>query len=202
MGDFIYDLLQDMHNYTNRFIDTMFDFCFYPIINKPTRITEQSRSCIDHIWTNVHDKSIKSAIITHLISDHLPVIQSTIISNDYKCKENPKTCKTRNFSKPNQALFYESLSAISPNSILHGSSADEAMDKFICKYTNLLNAHFLLVKNRKSTSNNIWFTNELQKLMNKKDRLYKKYIKDNTLTNKQNYNAARNMYFRKVTFEI
>ena len=87
----------------------MYDHSFYPIINKPTRITQNSSTCIDHIWTNIHAKIIKSAIITHKIADHLPVVQSTKISNF-------KTAlpKTRYFSKQNCARFIRALSEIDP----------------------------------------------------------------------------------------
>jgi len=62
----------------------MYDHSFYPIINIPTGICPTSNTCIDHIWTNVHDKIIKSSIITHMIADHLQIIQSTQISNDIR----------------------------------------------------------------------------------------------------------------------
>ena len=80
MGDFNYDLLHQSHAFADDFVDTIYDYSFYSIINKPTRITQNLSSCIDHNWTNIHDKIIKSAIITHKIADHLPVIQSTKIS--------------------------------------------------------------------------------------------------------------------------
>ena len=107
MGDFNYNLLQDSHTFIDNFVDTIYDHSFYPIINKPTRITQNSSTCIDHIWTNIHDKIIKSAIITHKIADHLPVVQSTKISNF-------KTAlpKTRNFSKQNCALFIRASNEI------------------------------------------------------------------------------------------
>ena len=81
MGDLNYDLLQDSHSFTDDFVDIMYDHSFYPIINKPTRITQSSSTCLDHIWTNIHDKNISSVIITHKIADHSPVIQSTKIIN-------------------------------------------------------------------------------------------------------------------------
>ena len=81
MGDLNYDLLQDSHTFKDDFVDIMYDRSFYPIINKPTRITQSSSTCTDHIWTNIHDKNISSAIITHKIADHLPVIQSTKTAN-------------------------------------------------------------------------------------------------------------------------
>ena len=74
MRDFNYDLLHQSHVFTDVFVDTMNDYSIYSIINKPTRITQNLSFCIDHIWTNIHDKIIKNAIITHKIADHLPVI--------------------------------------------------------------------------------------------------------------------------------
>ena len=73
-------MLHQSHAFTDDFVATMYDYSFYSSINNPTRITQNLSSCIDHIWTNIHDKIIKSAIITHKIADHLPVIQSTEIS--------------------------------------------------------------------------------------------------------------------------
>ena len=80
MEDFKHDLLLQSHAFTDDFVDTMYDYSFYLIISTPTRITQNLSSCIDHIWTNIHDKIIKSAIITHKIANHLPVIQSTEIT--------------------------------------------------------------------------------------------------------------------------
>ena len=63
MGDLNYDLLQDSHTFTDDFVDIMYDHSFYPIMNKPTRITQSSSTCIDHIWTNIHDKNISSSYL-------------------------------------------------------------------------------------------------------------------------------------------
>ena len=174
----------------------MYDYSFYPIINKPTRITQSSSTCIDHIWTNIHDKSISSAIITHKIADHLPVIQRTKITNI-------KTALpyTHNFSKRNCTLFNEALSDIDPSDILHHTSADNAMNSFMQQYSTLFNSRFPLKKKLNKIFSNSWFTNELNKLLKKKDRMYKKYIKNKLPANHQNYNVARNTHFRKVAIE-
>ena len=196
MGDLNYDLLQDSHTFTDNFVDTMYDHSFYPIINKPTRITQNSSTCIDHIWTNIHDKIIKSAIITHKIADHLPVVQSTKISNF-------KTAlpKTRYFSKQNCARFIRALSEIDPNETLNHTNVDDAMDSFMQQYSILFNLHFPLMKKQSKNSSNSWFTNELRKLLKKKDRMYKKYIKNKSQANRQKYNVARNTYFHKIVSE-
>jgi len=57
----------------------MFDNGHFPLINKPTRITEKSSKTIDHIWTNAKCKSILSHIITFQVADHLLVMQSSAI---------------------------------------------------------------------------------------------------------------------------
>ena len=91
----------------------MYDHAFYPIRNKPTRITQISNPCIHHIWTYIHDKKINSAIIIiHKIADHLPVVQSTKIINIKTALPN-----ARNFSKRNSTLFNEGLSEIDPSDI-------------------------------------------------------------------------------------
>ena len=62
MRDKNYKFLQDSHAFTDDFIDILHDHAFYPFMNKATRITQNSSTCIDHIWTNIHDKNIYSAI--------------------------------------------------------------------------------------------------------------------------------------------
>ena len=157
VGDLNYDLLQDSHTVTDDFVDIMYDHSFYPIINKPTRITQSSSTCIDHIWTNIHDKNIglSSATITHKIADHLPAIQSTKITNIETALP-----YTRNFSKRNCTLFNEALSDIDPSDILHHTSADNAMDSFMQQYSTLFNSHFPLKKKLNKNFSNSWFTND------------------------------------------
>ena len=103
----------------------MFNYNFFPLINKPTRITDSSSSAIDHIWTNVSNTSIKSGIIAHCVADHLPVIQVSILgkiktnsvsnvkcyalSNLRKCRaslENADLCNVKNQDNPDNCFMY------------------------------------------------------------------------------------------------
>ena len=108
---------------------------------------------------------------------------------------------TRNFSKRNCTLFNEALSDIDPSDTLHHTSADNAMNSFMQQYSTLFNSHLPLKKKLNKNFSNSWFTTELNKLLKKKDRMYKKYIKNKLPANHQNYNIARNTYFRKVAIE-
>ena len=47
-GDFNHKLLQAENKYTSKFVETMFDHCFYSLTNKSTRITSSSATVLDH----------------------------------------------------------------------------------------------------------------------------------------------------------
>ena len=52
-GDFNIDLIKgETHTGTKNFIDIMYGFGLFPLINKPSRITEFSQTLIDNIFTN------------------------------------------------------------------------------------------------------------------------------------------------------
>ena len=73
-GDFNKDILK--HN-SNRgikyFLDTMYAIGLYPLIDRPTRISNQSFSLIDNIFTNLTNYNITSGILINDITDHLRV---------------------------------------------------------------------------------------------------------------------------------
>ena len=85
MGNLNFNSLDLSNKKTKQSTDIIFNHNFYPLINKPTRITDSSSSIIAHIWTNVSNTCIKSGIIAHCVADHLAVIQ---VSNLGKIKTN------------------------------------------------------------------------------------------------------------------
>ena len=77
LGDYDINLFNyGSHNLTSEFIYMMYSFSYAPLINCPTRITKNSASLINYIFTNnynVLDKSMQAILLTD-ISDHLPII--------------------------------------------------------------------------------------------------------------------------------
>ena len=56
MGDYNLDLLKhDKHPLTENFLDVMYAHSFIPVINRPTRVTMNTFTLIDNIFTNHHD---------------------------------------------------------------------------------------------------------------------------------------------------
>ena len=67
---------------------------FYPLISKPTRITDQSATLIDNIFTNNLEKDLTSGLFYTHISDHLPLFQITnlkLITDMHPKPLNPHT---------------------------------------------------------------------------------------------------------------
>ena len=74
-GDFNIDLLKTVDDHdTGNFLETMFSYNLYPLIDKPTRIQETSCTAIDNIFTNILPSEIKSKILIDDTTDHLPVL--------------------------------------------------------------------------------------------------------------------------------
>ena len=77
-GDYNIDLLKsESCDFSNRFIEQLFTSSFFPLINKPTRITAHTYATLIHnIYTNDFEKNnySTSGIIISDISDHLYLI--------------------------------------------------------------------------------------------------------------------------------
>ena len=73
-GDFNIDLLKhDSHNSTKHFLDIMYSFGLYPLIDKFTRVTDSSATLIDNICTYELCHNLTCGILFNDISDHLPI---------------------------------------------------------------------------------------------------------------------------------
>ena len=61
------------------FLDALTSFNLLPLINRPTRVTENTSTLIDNIFCD-GQPSIKSSILISEISDHFPIIASFPLS--------------------------------------------------------------------------------------------------------------------------
>ena len=100
MGDFNIDALKIGNNCTtDTFINQLLSSSFYPLITKPTRITERSATLIDNILTNRLNNCNINGILFSDLSDHLPLFT---IEKNVKVKYQNSSCSMkRNFSNGN-----------------------------------------------------------------------------------------------------
>ena len=73
-GDFNIGLIKDLNNIdTDKLLNLAYSYSQCPLITAPTRITKNSATAIDNIFTNMLSDNIKSSILIDDITDHLPV---------------------------------------------------------------------------------------------------------------------------------
>ena len=76
MGDYNIDLLKfDTHPLTSEFLESNLSLAVLPTINKPTRVTSNSATLIDNIFSNILDaEDLIPCILPLDISDHFPIL--------------------------------------------------------------------------------------------------------------------------------
>ena len=197
MGDFNLDLLKiDENQYTKDFINQMFSSAFYPLISKPTRITNISATLIDNIFVNDLEECHKCGILYTDLSDHLPVFQITFSlkkGNDTHCD-----IKYRLMNKNTVDRLCEDLKNEDWNDIYDKTDPQEAYNYFYGKLFKLYEKNIPLIKtkNKGNIDNQKipWVTKGILKSRKTKNKLYKKFIKNPNERNESIYKTYRNKF--------
>jgi len=106
-----------------------------PLVTKPARITSSSVTLIDHIYTNIWNKTTTTGIIITDVADHFGTFHSaknkptrSVISN----------IKTRLFSDKNISLFRLQLDESDFTEFFHLSYPNDAYIQDSWKFINVL----------------------------------------------------------------
>ena len=111
----------DIHPPTNEFLDSLLSHYFLPHILKPSRVTTNSKTLIDNIFSNMAAPNITSGNLTASISDHLPqfLVAPNIFFNACYPKSNNYERDWSRFDQENFVLDYFSVEwdnvLLSPN---------------------------------------------------------------------------------------
>ena len=101
-GDFNVDLLKSQSSPSvNEYIDSIFSEGCYCMIDKPTRNLRHSSTLLDHVYSNILNKSLTSNTLQYEISDHL--LTTLSISKSHRIKNEQAYRCTANFSCENFA---------------------------------------------------------------------------------------------------
>ena len=121
-GDFNINLLNiEKHSLSNKFLDIFLENGYYPLITHPTRITSNTATLIDNIYTNVLNKNISSGLFITDISDHLPNFQITyeLLVNKDTNDQHLKSHLIRDISDKRLSEFKHKISNIQWDNILN-----------------------------------------------------------------------------------
>lgn len=198
-GDFNFNLLKlSTHHATNCFLNTFYSGSFYPLIDKPSRVTTKSSSLIDNIFTNVLDTKITPGILFNDITDHFPVFQ--ILNNHNKGvndklnQNNSSYYMSRKINPKNISSLAAELNQTDWSDTLNSNSTDDSYNKFISEFTRLYDKHLPKVKKKinKRKETKPWITAGIIKSIKTRNKLYKTFLKRPTEINKNKYVSYRN----------
>ena len=197
LGDININLLKHTsHNDTQHYLDTLLENGYMPLINLPTRITENSATLIDHILTNINDlDSLETAVITSHISDHLPIF--VLCQSNNKKNEVPVANKVRLINDQNKKKFYNILKNQTWEDVLSNVDPKSAFSNFFNTLDRCFEESFpeKLVKfSKKSKQNLPWMTKSLLISRNNKQKLYRKKLQKSTPENINKFKEFNRVY--------
>ena len=148
LGDLNLDLLKhEKHRPTYAFLDILYSYNVYPLISKPTRVTTNSATLIDHILTNNFDVQCmhKQGISCNSITDHYAVFH--IKNHSGAILEQSNCVLKRDYRYSNILKFKESLAEIQWDKILNEREVQTAYNSFSNILTHEYNICFPIRKN-------------------------------------------------------
>ena len=195
MGDFNIDLLkEEVYRPIRDYLNLLFSHSFLPKIVKPTRITPNTATLIDNIFTNNHD-DVNSFITITDISDHFPTVISTKLNFRKNQSVNSEPIYKRSFSDGNINNLKQKLSLVKWNELLDGEDADEDYNKFIEVFMSLYDECIPLRKikpNKRKDPIYPWITKGLLNSIKTKNKLYKECKKRPTERRITKFKVFRN----------
>ena len=196
-GDFNIDTLvndTDSKNYKN----LLMAFGFEVQNNLPTRITINSKSCIDHIITQ---KNTQTDTIETTISDHFTIMADLGIKTESNSDTNGYTFRNlRNLKNENaiKFLFYlnHELGKMNESALI-----DDKVEYLAKTIMRCVDKYAPQRKMNKLTSKQPWITNEIKNLITKRNALFQKWILSPTEENHIAYKTIRNKVTKLINTE-
>ena len=194
LGDFNIDLLNyNCNTLTTNFVNFLFSKQFLPYIIHPSRVSGNTYTLIDNIFSNITDNETLSGNIMTQISDHFP--QFLIV-------------KHAGITYKNVSYFQHDFSSLNEENLQNGFAnldlnylTDNALDvnakfnRFLSSLDELVKAHAPLKKLSKKDikfRNKPWINGKIQKMMCIRDNLLQKIRKNNSQSLADLYKKFRN----------
>ena len=194
MGDNNLNLLNMSNNINvNNLVNLFHSYNYFDLINKPTRVTSNSTTLIDHIWSNNYANSVLNGILYTNIADHFPVF--SIFNLNVNKPQNSQYIyyKVRELSRTNIENFKDALNNTDWGLVISSNDANVCYNNFITLFSSLFNRYCPVVDKKVKTKHvqKPFITPEILLLMKERDKLQKKYSK-HPITYSTQYKSIRN----------
>ena len=204
MGDLNIDFLKaDDHKSTGALLDVLYSYNVFPLITKPTRVTEKTATLIDHIWTNNFDVDTHhiQGILCTSMTDHYAIFHiAGNTSNDNAPKGLP--LMRRDMSQKNIMKFIDEMKLTSWQSVLDENNTQLAYSIFHEIVSSTYNTCFPLKKiSKKYYVNKPWLTSALKESIKIKNKLFvstKRHGNDNMIPFYKRYRNKLNQLLRSA----
>lgn len=189
-GDFNLNLLNHDDKDVNDYVNLMFSFSLFPLITRPTRVTDTTATLIDHIWSSQPEKNTGCYIINIDLSDHFPILAEFRLKSTRKETNN---VFKRTFSATQTENFLEDLAAVDWSQIFTTEDVESAYNLFYEIFHRLFQLHFPVKRMPLRRKNKLcpYITPALQKSIREKNRL-ERLAKKWPLTYRNTYKNYRN----------
>ena len=191
------DLIKFNISHVETFLTMMLNNKFLPYITLPSRITETSATCIDHIFVRNACDTVKKQLFLNMdsgllfcdISDHLPCFLSLKLKNP---KESHLRPKVRLYGIKNTENFKNLMKDCNWNAIYENSS--NWYDDFFKRIISFHEKAFpLTTLSRKRSHDKPWVTRGLKISITTNHRLYKKQLTSNSESIVSKYKKYNNL---------
>jgi len=193
LGDFNINLLNtNNHSQTNDFINIMFSSSFIPLINRPTRVQDDSITLIDNIYTNRHElENHFNGIIPTDVSDHFSIFH--IMYHNLPLANKHEQITTRAYSAESIHNFKSSIHNKDWSSVLQCSDVNSAYETFFNTFNNTFNANIPMkqLRNQK-VINKPWISKGILTSIVNKNKLYKTMKVSGDSSLKHKYKTIKN----------
>ena len=192
-GDINIDLLKyENHKGTRDFLNALFSLGMFPLIDRPSRITEYSATLIDNIFSNNLYERISNGLLINDISDHLPVF--SITKEIQKAVNKTRYMFKRNTTPDAISLFCHDLEQQNWDSVIQTDDGNQSYNSFIDIIQTLFNKNCpvkrIIIKNNKYDKP--WITPGLKNACKKKNTLYRRFLKCRSKEAEDRYKSYKN----------
>ena len=190
LGDFNYNFNIDEINMTDPCVRLQQLTGARQLIESPTRVTETSSTIIDHIYTTLPNKHIRSGVIETSLSDHYLIY--TILNSKHKTSP-PKEIKIRCYKNFSTNAFIDEIANSRDLNIDGITTVDDAWEKWSKAFLDISNKHAPIKTIRVKDRNNPWVSREILNLMYQRDKIHKKAKQTQDSDTWKEYKYLRNL---------